>query len=87
MAQFNPSALTPREAHIFKRQQNLVQVCPNKCEGALIPSGIPDPRVLPPRNAQARCLCCLTYWEVTPEGKIINVKVVEQKDATPLDNL
>lgn len=49
--------------------------CPNKCEPQFFLDMTPKPGApSAPRNALARCLICLTYWEVDPQGNVVNVR-------------
>ena len=49
------------------------RACPAGCDPAMIMKGLPPPRDQE-RNGIARCLRCLTYWEVTPQGLVVNMR-------------
>lgn len=50
-----------------------VASCPMGCEPNWCVQAIPKPGP-EKRNAMGRCFMCLTYWEVTVGGKIVNLK-------------
>lgn len=47
-----------------------LRACPNGCINTQVIAGFPanDPKL----NSWGRCMRCLTYWEVTPLGSIVN---------------
>ena len=49
------------------------RACPAGCDPAMIMKGLPPPRDQE-HNGIARCLRCGCYWEVTPQGLIVNRK-------------
>lgn len=51
-------------------QQQAATTCPAGCIPPLIISASPKPGSV--ARAYCRCLRCMTYWEVTPTGKVIN---------------
>lgn len=62
-------------------QEQGVDVCPNGCSPPLIWKAVPKPGKN--LNAMARCLRCLSYWEVDAEGKIINRRKGEDREILP----
>ena len=49
------------------------RACPQGCDPPLIVKGVPPPRDQE-HNGFARCMRCLTYWEITPQGIIVNLR-------------
>ena len=58
------------------KQVKTLAICPSGCDPPLVFWAIPDPKVYDTtkRNGFARCLRCLTYWEATIDGEIVNIK-------------
>lgn len=76
----------------------LVQNCINGCDPCMVINIVPhcalpyEMRKNVPiellnknreQNGTARCLKCGVYWEVTPQGEIVNKSQWETKDTTP----
>jgi len=49
---------------------NAISKCPLGCDPPMIMSAIPPPSRK--QNGICRCIRCLTYWEVEPDGTIVN---------------
>ena len=47
--------------------------CPQGCDPPMIFKILPPPKDQE-HNSCARCLRCLTYWEVTPQGMMVNMR-------------
>ena len=50
--------------------EKAINTCPSDCDPPLILKAVPPK--LSFQNAICRCVRCLSYWEVTPEGKVVN---------------
>lgn len=48
--------------------------CPAGCYPNLVLYSAEGAHVLHPQNAFGRCIRCLTYWEVTPQGEVVNIR-------------
>ena len=68
------------------RQIEKTQKCPNGCEPSwtqfVVAIPAPDGHN-ETRNAQARCMICLLYWEVTPDARLVRGLQPRQEKVTP----
>lgn len=63
------------------QQRTLQMGCPNKCLPQMFFSQAPKPgSPVAFKNAVSRCLICLTFWEVTTAGEIVNVRAPEERE-------
>ena len=64
----------PREQFIrigpIDPREKGVKVCPSGCAPPMIMSAVPP--LKSPMNAIARCLRCGAYWEISPQGIVLN---------------
>ena len=57
------------------KQEQASFICPSGCKPPLIMNAIPNPGAV--ARSFNRCLRCLTYWEVSPSGEVINIRTIK----------
>lgn len=58
------------------------RTCPQGCDPPMIIKALPPPRDQQ-HNGLARCMRCLTYWEITPQGIMVNMRRPLEAPAVP----